>query len=66
MTELIPATIKAVADAVAEGFRWAQTPEGIEFTKQMRVDRAAWDKTWANFGAALKSFFSGELFKENK
>jgi hypothetical protein len=56
-------TIRAVAEAVAEYFRWLQTEQGKRFSDQVMSDRVAWDKFWIDAGIGLKRLFSGELLK---
>lgn len=56
--EAILAAITAVANAVAEGFRFAQTPHGGEVVKQAIEDRAAWDKGVKELGAWVTKLFA--------
>lgn len=61
--ETILQTVRAVAEAITEYLRWAQTEEGKKWTTQVMADRAAWDAFWKDAGAGIQSFFKGELFK---
>jgi hypothetical protein len=50
-TALIFGAIKAAGEAVSAIFKWLCTEEGIAASRQMRTDRAAWDRFWAGAGA---------------
>ena len=62
-TLLILGTIKAVAEAIAEGFRYAQTPAGQALGKKLLEDAAAREKALDDAGAWLKKLVTGELLK---
>jgi hypothetical protein len=59
--ETIVATIGAVAEAVAEGFKFAQTPQGQELVKRSIEDRAAFEKNVSAAGQWLQKLFTGKL-----
>lgn len=61
--ETILTTVTAVANALTEYLKWAQTDEGKKWTAQMMADRAAWDKFWRDVGLGVGAFFKGDLFK---
>jgi hypothetical protein len=56
-------TIKAVANCITEGFKWAQTDDGKKTIAKWSEDRAAWDAFWANAASGIKSLFTGKLFQ---
>jgi len=58
----ILATVQAVATALAEIFRWLQTPQGQQVVEQSLRDRQKWDEFWAQMAGGLQKLFSGELF----
>lgn len=60
---LVLATIKSVADAATEALKLAQTEAGQKWITEILADHQLWDKRFAEIGAALKRFFSGEAFK---
>ena len=62
-TLLILGTIKAVAEAVAEGFRYAQTPAGQAFGKKVLEDAAERDKALEAAGAWIRGLLTGSLLK---
>ena len=62
-TILILGTVKAVAEAFVEGFRYAQTPAGQAFAKKVLEDAVERDKALEAAGAWLKKFVTGELLK---
>jgi hypothetical protein len=62
-SETILATIKAACEAVTVLFGWLMTEEGVALTKQMRTDRAAWDKAWVDAGGWFTKMLKGELLK---
>lgn len=62
-TLLILGTIKAVAEAFAEGFRYAQTPAGQAVAKKMLEDAVAREKALEAAGAWLRGILTGELLK---
>ncbi len=62
-TLLILGTIRAVAEAITEGFRYAQTPQGQAFRKKMLEDAVERDKALEAAGAWLKGILTGSLLK---
>ena len=62
-TILILGTIKALAEAFAEGFRYGQTPAGQAFAKKMLDDAVAREKALDEVAAWLKKLVTGELLK---
>ena len=56
-------TIKVGFEFGIEALKFAQTPEGKQLIAKSIEDRAAWDAFWADTGAGLKKFFSGEILK---
>jgi hypothetical protein len=62
-TVLILGTVKAVAEAIAEGFRYAQTPAGQAAAKKLLEDAVAREKWAADAGAWLKRALTGEVLK---
>lgn len=61
--EAILAAITAVANALTEGLKLAQTEEGKKWVSQMLADRQAWDKFWKDAGSGVAALFKGDLFK---
>ena len=62
-TVLILGTIKAVAEAFVEGFRYAQTPQGQAAVKKMLEDAVERDKTLEAAGAWLRGILTGSVLK---
>ena len=62
-TVLTLGTIKAVAEAFAEGFRYGQTPAGQATITKMLEDAVAREKALNDMGAWLKKLITGELLK---
>ena len=62
-TVLILGTIKAVAEAFVEGFRYAQTPAGQAFGKKMLEDAVERDKALEAAGTWLKGLLTGSLLR---
>lgn len=62
-TLLILGTIKAVAEAFAEGFRYAQTPQGQAAAKKVLEDAEAREKALEAAGAWLKGIVTGSVLK---
>ncbi len=62
-TVLILSTIRAVAEAVAEGFRYAQTPAGQSFAKKVLEDAAEREKALEAAGAWIRGILTGSLLK---
>ena len=56
-------TIKVGFEFGIEALKFAQTEEGKKVINKSIEDRAACDAFWADTGAGLKKFFSGELLK---
>jgi len=62
-TILILGAVKAVAEAVTEGFRYAQTPQGQAASKRLLDDAVAREKWLDDAGAWLKRALTGEGLK---
>ncbi len=62
-TVLILGTIRAVAEAFAEGFRYAQTPQGQAFAKKVLEDAVEREKALEAAGMWLKGILTGSLLK---
>ena len=60
-TVLILGTLKAVAEAITEGFRYAQTPQGQRAGAKWLDDAAAREKAIGDAGAWMKKLLTGEL-----
>jgi predicted polyphosphate/ATP-dependent NAD kinase len=60
---LILGAIKAVGEAVAESFRYAQTEAGQASIKKALADSAAFEKALSDAGAKLLAFLKGDLLK---
>ncbi len=61
--EMILASIRAVADAIAETMRYLQTPQGQAAVERALRDREAWDRFWESVGDGIRELFSGRLFR---
>ena len=62
-TILILGTVKAVAEAFVEGFRYAQTPQGQAMAKRLLDDAAERDKALEAAGAWLKGILTGAALR---
>jgi glutamate synthase domain-containing protein 3 len=62
-TILILGTVKAVAEAITEGFRYVQTPAGQAAAKKLLEDAVARERALDEAGAWLKKLFTGGLLK---
>ena len=62
-TLLILGTVKAVAEAVTEGFRYAQTPQGQSMAKRLLDDAAERDKALEAAGAWIRGILTGSALK---
>lgn len=59
--EAIVACITAVANAVTEGFKYAQTPAGQQAIQKMTADQAAFQQGLKDAVTWLEKFFTGKL-----
>ena len=59
--ESIVACITAVAQAITEGFKYAQTPAGQQAIQKMTADQVAFQQGLQSVGAWLEKFFTGKL-----
>ena len=59
--EAIVAAVTAIAEAAAEGFKFAQTSQGQALIEQAIRDRVALDKGIKDLGAYISNLVKGQL-----